>query len=253
MNGHVGHLGMGGFFLHPVEADTFRAAAYKAFDLRPEDSFNRSSTRLRVLYLPRAKDKDQRLLLNVEEMESMIQEDSRFLYKSIPIHLLPMRDQVKETMEADIVISVHGAAVATILFLLPHSAYVELRPPNFRDNWYDLQTNQAGLIYRVMNNFSYPLPRSCPSIDSTLNPPAFQKCWRTVHFANFNICVECLRDVMDQLFYSVNLLKYECYCVSLQTVHLQCKSQTECFRTCSLSRSSVIYLWQTSQTYTSSA
>ena len=81
MNGHVGHLGMGGFFLHPVEADTFRAAAYKAFDLRPEDSFNRSSTRLRVLYLPRAKDKDQRLLLNVEEMESMIQEDSRFLYK----------------------------------------------------------------------------------------------------------------------------------------------------------------------------
>ena len=183
----------------------------------------------------------------------MIQEDSRFLYKSIPIHLLPMRDQVKETMEADIVISVHGAAVATILFLLPHSAYVELRPPNFRDNWYDLQTNQAGLIYRVMNNFSYPLPRSCPSIDSTLNPPAFQKCWRTVHFANFYICVECLRDVMDQLFYSVNLMKYECYCVSLQTVHLQCKSQTECFRTCSLSRSSVIYLWQTSQTYTSSA
>lgn len=73
---------------HPVEADTFRAAAYKAFNLRPEDSFNRSSTRLRVLYLPRAKDKDQRLLLNVEEMESMIQEDSRFLYKSIPIHLL---------------------------------------------------------------------------------------------------------------------------------------------------------------------
>ena len=45
-----------------------------------------------------------------------------------------MIDQVQLTVQSDIIISVHGAAVATIIFLLPHSAYIELRPPNFLDN-----------------------------------------------------------------------------------------------------------------------
>ena len=215
MSGHVGHQGMGGYFLHSYEADTFRAAAYKTFNLHPEACFSQppsSSSRyrqLRILYLPRAKLSDGRFVLNVKEMKQMIQSQSHlFLYSSVEIHTFDMKDQVRMTMESDILLSVHGAAVATMLFLLPNSAYVELRPPNFRDNWYNLQANQAGLIYRPMNNFSVELPPECPSIDDTLNPVAYQKCWKKVHFANFVVCVECLRDVLVQLHYDVNLRKY---------------------------------------------
>ena len=41
------------------------------------------------------------------------------------IHTIPMSEQVELTMRSDIVLSVHGAAVATIMFLLPNSAYIE--------------------------------------------------------------------------------------------------------------------------------
>lgn len=209
MNGHVGHQGMGGYYPHSYEADSFRAAVYKMYDLHPEECYNRTSSKLSILYLPRANFRDGRILLNEAAVEAMINEEADlFSYRSLGIHLLPMKEQVLYTMQTDILLSVHGAAVATIMFLLPHSAFVELRPPNFRDNWYNLLANQAQLFYRPMNNFSYPLPSACPSIDDTLNPPAFQQCWKKVHFANFEVCVECLHDVLLQLYYDVNLLKY---------------------------------------------
>ena len=119
-----------------------------------------------------------------------------------------MIDQVQLTVQSDIIISVHGAAVATIIFLLPHSAYIELRPPNFRDNWYQILCNQAHLQHVALNNFSVPLPESCPSIRATLDPVKFQNCWKTVHFANFYVCIECLRSVLLNLYYSVNKYKY---------------------------------------------
>ena len=119
-----------------------------------------------------------------------------------------MEMQVKQTAHTDILISVHGAAVATLVFLLPGSAYVELRPPNFRDNWYNLVCNQGGLQHVAMNNFSVSLPKSCPSIRATLNPVKFQQCWKEVHFADYYVCIECLYSAMLDLYYSVNLLKY---------------------------------------------
>ena len=119
-----------------------------------------------------------------------------------------MVEQVQITAETDILVSVHGAAVATILFLLPRSTYIELRPPNFRDNWYNLVCNQGGLQHVAMNNFSVPLPSSCPSIRATLDPVRYQKCWKTVHFANFYVCIECLRSILIEQFAAVNLLKY---------------------------------------------
>ena len=119
-----------------------------------------------------------------------------------------MEMQVRQTVHTDILISVHGAAVATLVFLLPGSAYVELRPPNFRDNWYNLVCNQGGLQHIAMNNFSVPLPKSCPSIRATLNPVKFQQCWKEVHFADFYLCIECLHSALLDLYYSVNLLKY---------------------------------------------
>ena len=124
------------------------------------------------------------------------------------IHTIPMSEQVELTMRSDIVLSVHGDAVATIMFLLPNSAYIELRPPNFRDNWYNLLSYESRLIYVPMNNFSYPLPHECPDIDATLNPPKYQACWKKVHFANFYVCVECLKDILLNLFYTINTLKY---------------------------------------------
>lgn len=124
------------------------------------------------------------------------------------IHTIPMSEQVELTMRSDIVLSVHGAAVATIMFLLPNSAYIELRPPNFRDNWYNLLSYESRLIYVPMNNFSYPLPHECPDVDATLNPPKYQACWKKVHFANFHVCVECLKDILLNLFYTINTLKY---------------------------------------------
>ena len=209
MSGHVGHQGMGGYYPRPYEADSFRAAVYKMYDLHPEDCYNRSSSKLSVLYLPRGKFRDGRNLLNVAAMETMSKDEANlFSYRSLQIHKFSMKEQVLYTMQTDILLSVHGAAVATIMFLLPHSAYIELRPPNFRDNWYNLLSNQAQLLYRPMNNFSYPLPPECPSIDDTLNPPVYQQCWKKVHFANFLVCVECLHDVLLQLYYDVNLLKY---------------------------------------------
>ena len=119
-----------------------------------------------------------------------------------------MEEQVRTTVETDILISVHGAAVATIVFLLPGSTYIELRPPNFRDNWYNLVCNQGRLQHVAMNNFSVPLPSSCPSIRATLDPVKYQACWRTVHFANFYVCIECLRSVLMEQYSAVNLLKY---------------------------------------------
>ena len=119
-----------------------------------------------------------------------------------------MIDQVQLTVQSDIIISVHGAAVATIIFLLPHSAYIELRPPNFRDNWYQILCNQAHLQHVALNNFSVPLPESCPSIRATLDPVKFQNRWKTVHFANFYVCIECLRSVLLNLYYSINKYKY---------------------------------------------
>ena len=59
-----------------------------------------------------------------------------------------------------------------------------------------------------MNNFSVPLPASCPSIRATLDPVKYQMCWRTVHFANFYVCIECLRSVLIEQYSVVNLLKY---------------------------------------------
>lgn len=119
-----------------------------------------------------------------------------------------MKMQVLKTVQTDILISVHGAAVATLVFLLPGSSYIELRPPNFRDNWYNLVCNQGGLQHVAMNNFSVPLPSSCPSIRATLNPVKYQECWKTVHFANFYVCVDCLRSALLNQYYSVNWLKY---------------------------------------------
>ena len=119
-----------------------------------------------------------------------------------------MVDQVLLTVNSDIIISVHGAAVATILFLLPHSSYIELCPPNFRDNWYQLLCNQGGLHHVAMNNFSVPLPPSCPSIRATLDPVKHQRCWKLVHYANFYVCVECLRSVLLQQYHLVRTLKY---------------------------------------------
>lgn len=124
------------------------------------------------------------------------------------IHTIPMQQQVLLTMKSDIVLSVHGAAAATILFLLPHSTYIELRPPNFRDNWYQIMCNQARLQHVAMNNFSYPLPSACPSIRATLDPVKHQLCWKRVHFANVEVCVECLHSVLLDQYYVVNLLKY---------------------------------------------
>ena len=72
MNGHVGHDGMGGYYTKPFEADTFRSAAYKYFHLDPSSCFRRTSRRLQLLYLPRAKFSDGRNVLNTEEMEKMI-------------------------------------------------------------------------------------------------------------------------------------------------------------------------------------
>ena len=119
-----------------------------------------------------------------------------------------MEEQVRTTVETDILISVHGAAAATIVFLLPRSTYIELRPPNFRDNWYNLVCNQVRLQHVAMKNFSFTLPASCPSIRATLDPVKYQMCWRTVHFANFYVCIECLRSVLIEQYSVVNLLKY---------------------------------------------
>lgn len=119
-----------------------------------------------------------------------------------------MEEQVRRTVEADILISVHGAAVATIVFLLPHSTYIELRPPNFRDNWYNRVCTQGRLQHISMNNFSVPLPSSCRSIKDTLDPVKHQQCWKRVHYANFYVCVECLKSALIEQYFTVNLLKY---------------------------------------------
>ena len=119
-----------------------------------------------------------------------------------------MEEQVRRTAEAYILISVHGAAVATIVFLLPHSTYIELRPPNFRDNWYNRVCTQGRLQHISMNNFSVPLPSSCRSIKDTLDPVKHQQCWKRVHYANFYVCVECLKSALIEQYFTVNLLKY---------------------------------------------
>lgn len=72
MSGHVGHDGMGGYYTKPFEADTFRSAAYKTYNLDPSSCYKRSSKRLHILYLPRAKFSDGRNVLNEKEMEEMI-------------------------------------------------------------------------------------------------------------------------------------------------------------------------------------
>lgn len=119
-----------------------------------------------------------------------------------------MSEQVAITMNSDIVIAVHGAAAATIVFLLPHSSFIEFRPPNFRDNWYQIMCNQAQLQHVAMNNFSVPLPLACPSIRATLDPVKHQLCWKKVHFANVYVCVECLRSVLLNQHRTVSVLKY---------------------------------------------
>lgn len=80
MSGHVGHDGMGGYYTKPFEADTFRAAAYKYYNLQPETCFQRSSRKLHILYLPRARFSDGRNVLNEKEMEEMIGELSVFFF-----------------------------------------------------------------------------------------------------------------------------------------------------------------------------
>lgn len=72
MSGHVGHDGMGGYYTKPFEADTFRSAAYKRYNLDPSSCYQRPSKKLHILYLPRAKFSDGRNVLNEKEMEEMI-------------------------------------------------------------------------------------------------------------------------------------------------------------------------------------
>ena len=133
-----------------------------------------------------------------------------------------MVEQVRVTVDADIVLSVHGAAVATIIFLLPHSTYIELRPPNFRDPWYQLLCNQGHLQHVAMNNFSFPLPPDCPSIRATLDPVKYQNCWKRVHYANYYVCVECLRTVLLQQYFIIRKNKYGlCSVSNKHTLFLQ--------------------------------
>ena len=144
-----------------------------------------------------------------------------------------MEEQVQTTVETDILISVHGAAVATIVFLLPRSTYIELRPPNFRDNWYNLVCNQGRLQHVALNNFSVPLPPSCPSIRATLDPVKYQMCWRTVHYANFYVCIECLRSVLIEQYSAVNLLKYGLYIYHVSSISMSLKWRGEPGALCS--------------------
>ena len=70
-----------------------------------------------------------------------------YQYREELIDALPMKEQVDITLQTDILMSVHRAAMATIVFLLPHSAVIELRPPYFRDNWYHVTSTSAKLVH----------------------------------------------------------------------------------------------------------
>ncbi|KAK8813297.1 hypothetical protein WA158_002889 [Blastocystis sp. Blastoise] len=208
VSGHIGHHGAGGYFYQLFESDLFRAYAYKYYNLRPQSRLI-PRARLNVLFLKRNPKSKGRQLLNSYDIKNAIaRRPYLYSYKEELIDSYPMETQVQMTMETDIMIAVHGAAMATIVFMLPHSAVIELRPPYFRDNWYHVLCTAAKLIPIIHNNFSIPLPAACPSPDVTLIPAKYKACWLAVHYQDFTVDFLYLRELIEYAYRQVVHYKY---------------------------------------------
>lgn len=68
ISGHVDHDGRGGYFPYPYEGDVLRSATYKHYAIHVDRLYQRESTQLNVLYLPRDTKSNGRQVLNTDEV-----------------------------------------------------------------------------------------------------------------------------------------------------------------------------------------
>lgn len=57
-------------------------------------------------------------------------------------------EQVISMFSIDILFSVHGAGLTSVVFMLPGSAVLEIFPPMFRKPYYMMVSRASGVVYR---------------------------------------------------------------------------------------------------------
>ena len=135
-----------------------------------------------------------------------------YQYREELIDALPMKEQVDITLQTDILMSVHGAAMATIVFLLPHSAVIELRPPYFRDRWYYINSRWSRINLIPLSNLTSVPPKPCANvpferIGSTLQP----ECFKVIHYASSYVNMNDFNEHMNEILVTLDVEKYSVF------------------------------------------
>ena len=123
-----------------------------------------------------------------------------------------MSQQVKMAVTWDLVIAVHGGALAVIVYMLPHSCVIELRPPYFRDRWYYINSRWSRINLIPLSNLTSVPPKPCAKvpferIGSTLQP----ECFKVIHYASSYVNMNDFNEHMNEILVTLDVEKYSVF------------------------------------------
>ena len=143
-------------FVDTDEPLFMKQLAYRAF--RRHIRLTRPS-KLSVLYLDR--NSGRRGMNNRDEIVASLENRTDITLTIQPNTPMTFREQVEYVLDADIFVSLHGAAITHILFMEPLGALVEIYPPNFREPFYKNMADKVQLLfYGIYSTFTDDMEKS---------------------------------------------------------------------------------------------
>lgn len=153
-------------FISKVEPLLVKKAMYRYYNI---SELITKPDKLKLLYIGRKG--EWRQILNEKEMIGNITTKCKDVveFEKTYFDRKSHRSQVVSMQSTDILLGYHGAAFVNIMFMMPHSGFIEFFSPIARPRYYDMMAIKTQLAYRCLTRNTFDRSKKRPRDGRNIN------------------------------------------------------------------------------------